>query len=197
VTGSLPDETEGFEGEGQHPIVDALAATYGALAAGSAAARRRMSPPRGEVQFWICLNPAHGSVEWAADGSDFATCTVCGLTSDMTREFAEVCREVNGSRQILWDILLATGFDPDGDTEVPPPGVYTPDIPELALRYVRELREDWDQACAFVPDPGEVVVKLADLRDALTVISLYTPPRFRPSVILDRLTAAAGEGDDD
>jgi len=35
-----------------------------------------------------------------------------------------------------------------------------------------------------------VVVNRQDLCDALTVISLWVPPEFRPSIILDRLSAA-------
>ena len=64
-----------------------------------------------EVQFWICLNPAHKNVEWSGD---VATCPDCGLTSDMTREFAEVCREVHGTR-IASDLeALAREYAGDG-----------------------------------------------------------------------------------
>ena len=48
-------------------------------------------------------------------------------------------------RQILWDIYAAAGADTDGERTAPPPGVMTPDVPELALEAVRELRADYDE----------------------------------------------------
>ncbi len=49
--------------------------------------------------------------------------------------------EVQRLRQVLWDIYRAAGADPDGYAEAPVPGVMTPDVPELALEAVRELRK--------------------------------------------------------
>lgn len=36
----------------------------------------------------------------------------------------------------------------------------------------------------------QVTVNRQDLRDVLTLIALWVPPDFRPSIILDRLVAA-------
>jgi hypothetical protein len=52
--------------------------------------------------------------------------------------------EVNRLREILWKIYLLTGADTDGDTSCPRPGVYSPDIPELALRQMQEFRDEYD-----------------------------------------------------
>lgn len=44
------------------------------------------------VQFWTCLNKAHRTVTW---NGDVATCGTCGLTSEMTRRYAnDVARYV-------------------------------------------------------------------------------------------------------
>lgn len=37
------------------------------------------------IQLWTCLNPAHRTVTWTGD---VACCDTCGLTSEMTGEFA-------------------------------------------------------------------------------------------------------------
>ncbi len=42
------------------------------------------------VQFWMCINPAHGSVTWEGD---VATCPDCGVTSEMTKAYAKRVRE--------------------------------------------------------------------------------------------------------
>ena len=42
--------------------------------------------------------------------------------------------------------------------------------------------------------PGQVMVSRDDLHDALTMICLHVPPDFRPSVIVDRLSAAVEAG---
>lgn len=56
--------------------------------------------------------------------------------------------EVTRLRQILWDIYAACGEDTDGDRRAPKPGVMTPDVPELALEAVRELRRDSEAEAA-------------------------------------------------
>ena len=58
---------------------------------------------------------------------------------------------------------------------------------------LKKTREDLEQAARLVPGPGEVVVSRQDLRDLLTVVALHAPVEFRPSVVMDRLVAAAGD----
>jgi len=53
--------------------------------------------------------------------------------------------EITRLRQILWDIYALCGCDQDGDPVAAAPGVYTPDIPELAVTAVRDLREAYDE----------------------------------------------------
>jgi hypothetical protein len=66
---------------------------------------------------------------------------------DPTAPGAEaMAREVIWLRQLLWDCYAAAGADGDGEKTAPPPGVLTPDVPELALAAVRELRRDYDTA---------------------------------------------------
>lgn len=60
--------------------------------------------------------------------------------------------EIKRLRQILWDIYSAAGEDTEGITEAAPPDVYTPDIPELALAAVLELRHDYNAALEEIPD---------------------------------------------
>jgi len=54
--------------------------------------------------------------------------------------------DVTRLRQALWDCYRASGSDPDGDVQAPAPGVLSPDVPELALQAVRELRQDYREA---------------------------------------------------
>lgn len=42
------------------------------------------------VSFWTCINPDHQAVEWSGD---VATCMVCGLTSEITKRFAQDVRD--------------------------------------------------------------------------------------------------------
>jgi hypothetical protein len=58
-------------------------------------------------------------------------------------------RRIQVYRNLFWQIYVLTGSDPDMDNPdgpCPPAGVYTPDLPELALDAVRELRQDYDAA---------------------------------------------------
>jgi hypothetical protein len=48
-------------------------------------------------------------------------------------------------RQALFDICIAAGADMDGERQCPPPGVFTPDIPQRALEAVKELRRNYDE----------------------------------------------------
>jgi hypothetical protein len=59
---------------------------------------------------------------------------------------ALIAEECAALRQALWDCYRASGSDPDGDVQAPAPGVLSPDVPELALQAVRELREDYREA---------------------------------------------------
>jgi hypothetical protein len=51
--------------------------------------------------------------------------------------------EVQRLRQGLWDCAIATGMDHDGD--LTPEHLAHPDIVELALREVREMRADYEE----------------------------------------------------
>jgi hypothetical protein len=47
------------------------------------------------------------------------------------------------------------------------------------------------EAAEALAKAGKVIVSREDLRAILVVVDLYTPPDFRPSVIVKRLAAAA------
>jgi hypothetical protein len=60
-------------------------------------------------------------------------------------------RRIKVMRDLFWQIYMLTGADPDMDDPngpCPPEGVYTPDVPELAVDAVRELRHECDEAMA-------------------------------------------------
>jgi hypothetical protein len=54
--------------------------------------------------------------------------------------------EVKRLRQGIWDMATVCGMDTDGDTT--PDHMVYPDIVELGLQEVRELRSAYDEACA-------------------------------------------------
>lgn len=56
----------------------------------------------------------------------------------------EAYAEIERLRQGLWDCAIASGMDHDGD--LTPKHLASPDIVEVALREVRELRRDADEA---------------------------------------------------
>jgi hypothetical protein len=85
-------------------------------------------------------------IDAALGASSFgcARCSHCDRQVDaMLALIAEECAAL---RQALWDCYRASGSDPDGDVQAPAPGVLSPDVPELALQAVRELREDYREA---------------------------------------------------
>lgn len=73
-------------------------------------------------------------------GSDTATEVAyeLGRLASVASQQAEVDR----LRQVCWDIYAACGEDTDGQKTAPPPGAIRPDVPELALQAVRDLRKD-------------------------------------------------------
>lgn len=56
--------------------------------------------------------------------------------------------EITKMRAAFFVICLEAGQDLDGMLEPPPPGVFTPDLPELAVQAVKELREVYDECLA-------------------------------------------------
>jgi hypothetical protein len=54
--------------------------------------------------------------------------------------------EIAKMREAFFAICLEAGEDMDGILEPPPPGVLTPDLPELAVKAVHELRENYNEA---------------------------------------------------
>ena len=67
--------------------------------------------------------------------------------------------EVQRLRRILWECWAASGADTGLSAPDDPPGVHVPDIPELALEGVRDLRRDYSEGQA------ELVADLAAIRD--------------------------------
>lgn len=63
------------------------------------------------------------------------------MTQDVSRLQAEVAR----LRQGLWDCAIAAGMDHDGDLT---PEHCATDVVEVALREVRQLAKDYDEALA-------------------------------------------------
>lgn len=58
-------------------------------------------------------------------------------------------RRIQVMRDMFWQIYVASGSDPDMDNPngpCPLEGTWTPDIPELAVMAVRELRKDYDES---------------------------------------------------
>lgn len=87
--------------------------------------------------------------------------------------------EVDRLRQILWDIYGAAGFDQDGMKTAPPVGVMHPDVPELALAAVREIREQYEQ------DYGALEAENVQLRGELAALTADDAEPAREMTFVD------------
>jgi len=56
-----------------------------------------------------------------------------------------------------------------------------------------QAEADREQAASLVADPDETIVLRQDIRDLLHVVQRCVPLEYRPSIIVDRLAAAAGD----
>lgn len=66
------------------------------------------------------------------------------LTSYAKAHIQRVIAEVHRLRQGLWDCVIISGADTDGDTT--PDSLVYPDIVDYAKREVQQLRDDYDEA---------------------------------------------------
>lgn len=64
--------------------------------------------------------------------------------ADRDQDLKILSKEIDRLRQGLWDCAITAGMDHDGD--MTPKHLASPDIVEVALREVREMRSDYEEA---------------------------------------------------
>jgi hypothetical protein len=114
-----------------------------------------------------------------------------GYTRDLTHILASITApDVDGERAaaLEGELSILTGTL----TETVVENVRLRHELAQAEEKLAQAEQDREQAASLVADPDETVVLRQDIRDLLTVVALHTPVEFRPSVIMDRLAAAAG-----
>lgn len=119
---------------------------------------------KAHIQFWACLNKEHRTVTW---NGDVATCDTCGLTSEMTRRYAnDVARYVRekagdwaAAREAI-DISIGRARQEiqaavdDALGELAPHGVHIARAEAVILSQVQDSLDDIDQTIPPEDDDG-------------------------------------------
>jgi hypothetical protein len=105
--------------------------------------RDRTHRPDTPIQVWACLNPAHQEVTWTGD---VARCDTCGLTSEMTGEFAAAASVATALAAVLARLEIVAA-DLDLHIEACAVGLAAPHVAEAAAE-ARAAKDALDGAWA-------------------------------------------------